>query len=203
MTANTNSSRFKLLLVGVGGQGVLTAARFLGDAAFNAGYEVNVGQLHGMAQRGGSVECSVLIGTGKSSYIGDGEADAIVGMEPLEVLRALPKMSSATKVLVSLSQVVPFHLAIKGQGYPDVTQVLEKVRRVTGALYKVDGPSIVKKTGVPRTLNVVILGALAGLKILPFDEHVIWKAVEKRCPPRFLDANQKAFTLGMEAVDTR
>ncbi len=60
--------RTKVLLVGVGGQGVLTAAQILGGAAHHAGLDVVVGQLHGMSQRGGSVECSVLIGPGKSSF---------------------------------------------------------------------------------------------------------------------------------------
>jgi indolepyruvate ferredoxin oxidoreductase beta subunit len=200
MTSQLKRPRFKLLLVGVGGQGVLTAARFLGEAALHAGHEMSVGQLHGMAQRGGSVECSVLIGPGKSSYIGDGEADAVVGLEPMEVLRALPKMSENTKVLVSLGQVVPFHLAVKGETYPNVDEMLDRVRHTASALYKIDGPAVARKTGVPRTLNVVILGAVAGLDILPISEDAIWKAVERRSPSRFIDANRKAFDLGMEAI---
>ncbi|MFH1130352.1 MAG: 2-oxoacid:acceptor oxidoreductase family protein, partial [Pseudomonadota bacterium] len=93
MFDQSTEPRIKVLIVGVGGQGVLTAAKMLGDAALHAGFGVTVGQLHGMSQRGGSVEAGVLIGEGESSFIEEGAADIVLGFEPLEVLRALPKMS--------------------------------------------------------------------------------------------------------------
>ena len=194
--------RFKLLVVGVGGQGALTAARFLGEAALVSGLEVTVAQLRGMSQRGGSVECSVLIGKGLSSHIGNGEADLVCALEPLEALRALPKMSERTKVVVNTGRIVPFSLAIKGLGYPKVEEILSQVREVTPNVYGVDGPSLVRKVGVPRTLNVVMLGALAGLKMLPFDDAMLLTALEKKSPARFLDANRQAFDLGRGAVSS-
>jgi indolepyruvate ferredoxin oxidoreductase beta subunit len=200
MTPETKRPRFKLLVVGVGGQGVLTASKFLGNAAFQGGLEVNVGQLHGMAQRGGSVECSVLIGPGRSSWVSDRSADAVLGLEPLEVLRAIQKISPATKVVLNLGRVVPLSLAIKDETYPPMEAVLSSIRQATENLYLVDGPSLVRKTGVPRTLNVVMLGALAGLGILPFDPDQLWAAIEKKSPEQFLAPNKMAFDLGMGAV---
>ncbi len=200
MTRAETGSRFKLLVVGVGGQGVLTAARFLGDAALAAGLPVMVGQLHGMSQRGGSVECSVLIGPGQSSFIGAGEADVVLGLEPLEVLRALPKIAEHTRVVVNLGHIVPFSLAIRGDPYPPLQEILARVRERTSGLYEVDGPALVKRAGVSRTLNVVMLGALVGLKILPFGVEVLWRAMEKKIPPRFLEANRTAYDLGLQAV---
>jgi indolepyruvate ferredoxin oxidoreductase beta subunit len=192
--------RFKLLVVGVGGQGALTAARFLGEAALVSGLEVTVAQLHGMSQRGGAVECSVLIGKGLSSHIANGEADLVCALEPLEALRALPKMSERTKVVVNTGRIVPFSLAIQGLGYPDVKEILSQIREVTKNLYEVDGPALVRKVGVPRTLNVVMLGALAGLKMLPFDDAMLLAALKKKSPVQFLDANRLAFDLGKGAV---
>lgn len=203
MTPEPSRPRFKLLVVGVGGQGVLTASKFLGDAAFQSGFPVNVGQLHGMAQRGGSVECSVLIGPGQSSWISDHSANAVLGLEPLEVLRAIQKISKQTKVVLNLGQVVPLSLAVQGKTYPPIDTVLSSIREATDHLYLVDGPDLVQKTGVPRTLNVVMLGALAGLKILPFDKDPLWTAIEKKSPAPFLAPNKKAFELGIEAVEAQ
>jgi indolepyruvate ferredoxin oxidoreductase beta subunit len=192
--------RFKILVVGVGGQGALSAARFLGEAALEARLPVNVGQLHGMSQRGGSVEASVIIGPGHSSHIGNFEADIVLGLEPLEVLRALPKINPDTRVVTNTGQIVPFSLAIQGVAYPPVERTLEKVTAVTQHLVKIDGPAIVKKVGVPRTLNVAMLGGLSGLKLLPFGHELLWKAIDKKCPQRFLEANRQAFELGMKSV---
>jgi indolepyruvate ferredoxin oxidoreductase beta subunit len=162
-----------------------------------------VGQLHGMSQRGGSVECSVLIGPGHSSFIGDGEADVILGLEPLEVQRALPRMSADTRVVVNLGVIVPFSLAVAGQSYPAMDSILARVRQVTTRVFEVDGPGLVQRTGLPRTLNVVMLGALTGLDMLPFPEEVVWQTLEKKIPQRFLEANRTAFELGLQAVRSR
>jgi indolepyruvate ferredoxin oxidoreductase beta subunit len=141
--------RFKILVVGVGGQGALSAARFLGEAALEKKLSVNVGQLHGMSQRGGSVEASVIIGPGHSSHIGNFEADIVLGLEPLEILRALPMINSDTQVVANTGQIVPFSLAIQGVPYPPVGETLQKVRAVTKHLVEIDGPALVKKVGVP------------------------------------------------------
>lgn len=201
MSAAEPEARLKLLVVGVGGQGVLTAARLLGDAAMAAGREAMVGQLHGMSQRGGSVECSVLMGPGASSFIGDGEADVVLGLEPLEVQRALPKLSARTRVVVNRGVIVPFSLAVAGQSYPSVDDILTRVRQITPAVFEVDGPGLVRRTGLARTLNVVMLGALTGLEMLPFGREVVWELLERKIPKRFLQANRTAFELGFQAVN--
>jgi indolepyruvate ferredoxin oxidoreductase beta subunit len=195
-----NGSRFKLLLVGAGGQGVLTAARFLGEAAQRAGRGVVVGQLHGMSQRGGSVSCTVLVGPGASSFIEDGGAHAVLGLEPLEVLRARPKMSAGTKVVVNLGPVVPYTLAQRGQEYPEVTRILADVRSLAPDVVEVDGVALAEVAGSRRSLNIVMLGALAGLRILPFDGEALRNVVEDRCPARYLEPNRRAFALGKQAV---
>ena len=194
--------RFKLLVVGVGGQGVLTAARFLGDAALASGLPVMVGQLHGMSQRGGSVECSVLIGPGDSTFIGDAEADVVLGLEPLEVLRALPKLADHTRVVVNLGNIVPFSLAVAGETYPEIDGILDQIRSVTKQVFPIDGPEAVRRSGLSRTLNVVMLGALAGLNILPFEGPALWQVMEKKIPERFLEANRTAYELGLRAVES-
>ena len=201
VAATDNQTRLKLLVVGVGGQGVLTAARFLGDAALRAKLPVVVGQLHGMSQRGGSVECSVIIGPSQSSFIGNGEADVVLGMEPLEVLRALPKIGPRTRVVVNLGHIVPFSLAIQGVAYPSVEDTLNQVRQRAGEVYPVNCPELVHQVGVSRTLNVIMLGAAAALGVLPFDHNLLWQTVEQKSKAHFVESNRLAYQLGFAAVN--
>ncbi len=194
------SGRTRILAVGVGGQGVITAARAIGDAAMDAGLGVAVGGLHGMSQRGGSVQSTVLIGPGESSFIADGEADLVLGLEPMEVLRARPKMSGRTRVLVNLGIVVPFTLGLAGQGYPEMEAILEGIRSVAGEVVILDGPALVGRAGDLRSLNVILLGALDGLGGLPLPEGALWGSLERRLAESRREAARRAFELGREAV---
>jgi indolepyruvate ferredoxin oxidoreductase beta subunit len=190
----------RLLIVGVGGQGVLTVARILGDAAVRAGLEVVVGQLHGMAQRGGSVEASVLIGSGiHSSFVE--LADVVLGFEPLEVLRALPRIGPASRVLVNRGRVVPFPLSMAGEPYPDVDGIVARVREVTPHVVEIDGPGLLEELGEPRSLNLLMLGALAGLEgLLPLDEPTLRAALERRGGVARREANLRAYEMGRGAA---
>jgi len=196
-----SEKRVSMLLVGVGGQGLLTAAQILGDAAHTAGQDAVVGQLHGMSQRGGSVECSVLFGPGKSSYLS--RADVVVGFEPLETLRALRRMDSETKVIINPGEFVLPNLVRERIPYPPMDKVLDDISAVVKEVVVVDGPGVLKEVGEVRTLNVFLLGALMGLKWLPFDDSVLWAAVARRCSKRYLDANRMAFDIGRTSVGDR
>ena len=200
MTNAPTKTRFKLLAVGVGGQGVITATRLIGEAAMAAGLEVVAGQLHGMSQRGGNVLSTVLIGPGQSSFIADGQADVVLGLEPLEVLRALPKMSERTKVLVNLGRVAPFVLAAQGKPYPDLGPILQKIRAAAPQTYEIDGAAALGQGLSNQSLNMFMLGALAALDVLPFAEQWLILALEKRSPARFLQTNRRAYGLGKESV---
>jgi indolepyruvate ferredoxin oxidoreductase beta subunit len=196
-------SSHRTLLVGVGGQGVLTAARVLGTAAHAAGLPVVVGQLHGMSQRGGSIECTVKLGSDESTVIGPGEADVVVAFEPLEALRAVPLMRADTRVLTSLTAIVPFELARTGVAYPPIEAILDDLRAAAAEVVPIDGASIVGASGADRTLNAVLLGALAALGWLPIDAGRVLEAVIGRTATTFRDANRRAFELGRGAVRGR
>jgi indolepyruvate ferredoxin oxidoreductase beta subunit len=189
-------SRWRLLVVGVGGQGVLTAARSLGEAALLCGCEVVVGQLHGMSQRGGSVESSVILGPGKTSFVPDGSADALLGLEPLEVLRARRKLSPRTIAVVSVGCIVPPALALSGKEYPDLATILERVRRSVGVLVAIDAPALAAAAGDVRALNAVMLGALAGAVVLPFGREQLESALSRQASPRAREVNRLAFESG-------
>lgn len=192
--------RLKIVFSGYGGQGVLTASQILGRAATFEGHQVTAGQLHGMSQRGGSVESTVLIGKGLSAFVGVGEADVVVGFEPLETLRSVPKMNARTVVLMNIDRSMPSVLARAGKPYPDLDGIVGRIRAACGSVALVNGPEITREAGVGRTLNVAMLGALAGTELLPFSSEALFRAVAWRCPERFLSANRRAFDLGMKVV---
>jgi len=191
---------FRLLLMGVGGQGVLTAARTLGEAAMACGLSVRVGQLHGLSQRGGSVEGSVVIGPGQTGFVGSKQADVVLGLEPLETQRALPRMSAQTQVVLNRTHVALNSLTVQGLEYPSLTETLAAIGAVTRHVTVVDGMALAHEAGNPRALNVVMLGLLAGLNVLPLDAAALAAAVDARSPERHREINRRAFQLGRESA---
>jgi indolepyruvate ferredoxin oxidoreductase beta subunit len=196
------TERHKILFVGVGGQGVLTAARMLGEAALATGIEPMVGQLHGMAQRGGSVEAAVLLGPGQSAFIEAGGADVLVGLEPMETLRALPRLSERSQVVINRGAVVPFPLAMRGEAYPEVDAIADRVREVAPQTLQIDGTALLQgEMGHARSLNMLMLGALAELQLAgPLTRDAIFEAMRSRTPPRLLEVNERAFALGEQVA---
>lgn len=192
--------RVRLLIVGVGGQGILTLAQVLGDAAVAQELPVVISQLHGLSQRGGSVEASVVLGPGLSSFVETGSADVVLALEPLEALRARPRMSEATRVIVSVGPIVPHVLSQSGRSYPDVDGILADLRAVAGQVIAVDGPALLAAHGETRALNALMLGALAEAAALPLSAEAVWAAVERRTSSKYIEANRRAFELGREAA---
>jgi len=199
MTDRSNAT-VRMIVVGVGGQGCVTAARVIGDAASAAGLDVRIGELHGMSQRGGSVEPSLVIGPGRTSMVGPGEADVVVALEPIEALRLLPRLGAHTHVLLNRGRVVPFLLTLQGGDYPPVESIVERLEAAVAQVYVVDGTQLAHEAAAPRAVNVVILGALAGLDLLPCDAEALNTAVQSRSPVPFREANRRAFDAGLAAV---
>ncbi|RKY17407.1 MAG: pyruvate ferredoxin oxidoreductase [Planctomycetota bacterium] len=192
--------RTRVLVVGVGGQGVLTVARWLGRAAQTAGVPVVIGQLHGMSQRGGSVETSVLFGPGSSSFIPSGGAHVVLGLEPMEVLRAKQRVGPDTHLIVNTGRVVPCTLSFAGEPYPDVSAMLAAVAGLGRELVTVEGSSLAHALGEPRVLSTLMTGALIGSGRVPLGRDEVWAAIESRCPPRLLEVNRQAFEAGLDAT---
>ena len=207
MTAKASASRigtgrFSTLLVGVGGQGVLTAAQILGDAAHEANLDVTVGQLHGMSQRGGSVACTVLIGPGSSSFILD-RADVVLAFEPLEAMRALPSIGKSTHVVMNTGVILPPAVLVDAAEYPDQGEIIAHLEKAAGALTLVDGPALVGEVGEARTLNTILLGALAGLGLLPFrrrDLGTNCRRAAAKPVPRAQSTGIRARTRGLRSI---
>ena len=199
----TGRSGTRILIAGTGGQGVLTAARLLCDVFVELGHDVLSGQLHGMAQRGGAVQSSVIIDGGISPVIPNGGSDFVVGFEPVETARALPLMSRATTVYMNSTPVLPFVLAQRTvhkeeQGdYPDVSGLIEAVRAVAGRVIVLDATRCATEAGAVQALNTVMLGCLLGSELMPCTADTFWQRAETHIPARLQLINAAAFQKGV------
>ena len=189
----------RIVFVGVGGQGNLLATRLLGEACLSAGIPAVVSEIHGMAQRGGIVESALVIGA-RSPIVSRGEADVLIGFEPLETLRALNKCNKNTVVITNTHPLPPFTVAI-GQGvYPDIDKALDLIRDNVCSLISLDGDKLAARAGNPLSLNMVMLGALIGSKVIPLNEDILKQTIAKTTKQTFLESNLKAFDFGVAAA---
>jgi len=189
-----------IVLTGVGGHGVITAANILGKAAVNAGVNVFVSEVHGMAQRGGSVNCTVRMGDDVSgALVASGTADAIISTEPVETLRFIHYSNKNTKIVTDITPLVPFTVSVGSEKYPDLNQIFKELDRY-GKLYKIDAVKIAKDAGDIIVKNIVMLGALAALDILPFKKEILLKTILENIPDKYKEMNKKAFENGYKAI---
>lgn len=185
-----------ILLVGVGGQGILLASEILSEVLMLGGYDVKKAEVHGMAQRGGSVVSHVRYGEKVySPIIPEGEADILFGFELLESYRYLPLLKKDAQVVVSDLQIVPPGVALGKESYPE--DVPGKIRAAFPRCRIVNSMDLAVQAGNMRTVNTVLLGALSTMMDIAEDAWV--QAMKNRVPARFLDENLKAFSLGRQA----
>ncbi|MCU0860228.1 MAG: indolepyruvate oxidoreductase subunit beta [Thermoplasmata archaeon] len=187
-----------IYLVGVGGQGIITASKVIGEAAILAGQNVLLSETHGMAQRGGSVICTARIGDVSSPLIPDGKADFILSLELLETLRALPKASPSTVVLASKERMVPLSVSTQKLRYPTEDEVRSRFAGASKRFVAVDARGIAEEAGVPMSSNIVMVGALAGCGVTGVSRQYFEKAIETSISRRTRE-NLVAFSKGFEA----
>ena len=182
-----------IMIVGVGGQGALLASKTLGQVLLDAGYDVKVSEVHGMSQRGGSVETYVRYGKKVYSPIIDkGQADYIVSFELLEAARYTEYLKEGGRIVVNTQQIEPMPVITGAAKYPE-----NLVEKMTEAGFKVDAMdclSFAKEAGSTKSVNIVLMGRLS--KYMDFQEEAWLKAIEKLVKPQFLEMNKKAFSLG-------
>lgn len=189
----------RIFFVGVGGQGNILATKLIGEAALVSDVPVSISETHGMAQRGGVVESTAVIG-GQSPIISDGEADVILAFEPLEALRALRKGNKDTVVITSLSQIQPFTVALGSGSYPAQDTILAQLKAKTRKVVAFDALAEAKLAGNPIGVNMVMLGALMAVGDIPLTEASLRKAIETKTKKAFVEANSRCFEQGMQAA---
>jgi indolepyruvate ferredoxin oxidoreductase, beta subunit len=181
-----------IMIVGVGGQGTLLTSRILGGITMQAGYDVKLSEVHGMAQRGGSVVTFVRYGDKVYEPIVEaGQADVLIAFERLEALRYAHFLKEDGVLIVNDQRIDPMSVVIGAAEYPEniVENLAEKYKVI-----RVDAILEAKKLGNTRVFNIIILGIAA--QHMNFTKEEWLKVIENTVPPKTIDINKKAFEVG-------
>ncbi|HZK01436.1 MAG TPA: indolepyruvate oxidoreductase subunit beta [Anaerovoracaceae bacterium] len=185
-----------ILLVGVGGQGTILASKILSSGLIEAGYDVKMSEIHGMSQRGGNVSTQVRFGEKVfSPIIGAGEADIIVAFEKMEALRWAEYLKPNGKMVINDVEIPSAPIQMGVETYPE--NIIEELSK-NATTYVFKATEIAEKLGNPRSMNMVLLGALTEAINLP---NIDWEEVmRKNIKPVFIEINLEAFRLGQAQV---
>lgn len=190
------SDTVSVVLVGVGGQGILLASEILAQAAMLAGFDVKTNEVHGMAQRGGSVMGQVRYGKNVASpLVQEGTASALASLEAIEGLRAAQYLKAGGLAVVNTQRIVPVTASSGAAVYPADAE--ERNRKVFPNLRLLDAVALGKQAGDARAANVVVMGALSAGLDLP--EQAWEGAIRAAVKPQYVEMNLRAFALGRDA----
>ncbi|MDR2160848.1 MAG: 2-oxoacid:acceptor oxidoreductase family protein [Desulfovibrio sp.] len=194
------NSRARIFLTGVGGQGSLTATSLLSRLALDRGIAVVSGEIHGMAQRGGVVESTVLLGGWQSPALAWGEADILLGFEPLETLRALPYLKPGGAVFSASEFIPPASLSAGKAAPPSLSLVREAVGAAASRAWFLPLRAIGAGAGLPASGNSALLGALCASGELPLTPEDLAAAIRRHLPSGVVAANLAAAARGAELL---
>jgi indolepyruvate ferredoxin oxidoreductase beta subunit len=182
-----------ILFSGVGGQGILLASEITAYGLLSAGYDAKKSEVHGMAQRGGSVTAQLRYGKKVySPLIEPGCADIQMAFEMMEAVRYLPYLHKGSRVIVNTQRILPPSVATGQAVYPE--NVLDHLTEREIVVVPVDAFELARSVGEVKTANVVMVGALSAF--LPVDPAVFEEIIRTRVPERFREVNIQAFLAG-------
>lgn len=181
-----------IMIVGVGGQGTLLTSRILGGIAINAGYDVKLSEVHGMAQRGGSVVTFVRYGEKVAEPIVEqGQADILIAFEKLEALRYIHYLKEDGVLIANDWRIDPITVVTQVAKYPeDILENIEKEHRIL----KVNAMEEAKRLGNPKVFNIIVLGLAA--KHMDFTKETWLEVIEQTVPKKTIELNKAAFEFG-------
>ena len=183
-----------IMIVGVGGQGTLLTSRVLGKIALTGGYDVKLSEVHGMAQRGGSVVTYVRYGDSVAEpIVEEGQADILIAFERLEALRYAHFLKPTGAIIVNDTRIDPMSVVIGAAEDPE--HILENLQKKYKVL-AVDATAEALKLGNPRVFNTIILGVAA--QHMDFSKEEWLQVIADTVPPKTIEINQKAFLTGYE-----
>ncbi len=185
-----------IIVAGVGGQGVLSLAKLIGNAAINEKRNVFMSEIHGLAQRGGVVTSEIRIGDVHSPLIEKGKADIVIALEPIEANRVLDKTSSKTYFLINTKPIVPFTVSLGFSKYPNLESVLGALRKTSKNIIAFNAIELAEQAGGIISLNMVMLGALSAISCAPVSENSLLSAMKLTFSKKAFKVNEKAFELG-------
>ncbi len=183
-----------ILLAGVGGQGIILASEIVADVAASAGLEVKKSEVHGMAQRGGSVVTHIRFGERvHSPLVAEGEADFLVAFEAMETLRYLHFLGPASRVIMNLQRIPTLRMLRGEEAYPAADEIAAAARAASD-LTTIDAAALALAAGNQKAANIVLVGAMG--RKLTFERDAWHDAIARRLPERLREANLAAFDAG-------
>lgn len=181
-----------IMVVGVGGQGTLLTSRIIGKTAMLKGYDVKLSEVHGMAQRGGSVVTFVRFGDKVCEpVVEEGCADILISFESLEALRYAHYLKKDGVIVVNDSKIDPMTVVTGAEVYPE--NIIENLKK-THKVYAINGEAATKELGNSKVLNTIVLGFAA--KFFDFDKQDWLDVLKSTVPPKTVELNEKAFNYG-------
>lgn len=201
--SRNNGNTINIAITGVGGQGVLTLAEILAKTALQCGFNVRVGEIHGMAQRGGHVVCTVRVGKNARGPIVDpGSAHLLVGFEPLETLREIQLVKQGGCILMSSHIQYPVEVSMGKAEYPTHEEIIQSMNKYTDKIVEFDALDLAEKAGSSKALNMVMLGAIIGTGLLPISREKAIEVVRTAFPKKFEKINVNATKMGLEIANS-
>lgn len=193
----TNNKLYNIIVTGCGGQGVITLTKIISQAALFSGLDIKMSEVHGLAQRGGHIECHVKFGKKiHSSLVPQGDADLIIALEPLEALRCLWYVSNKTQLIINTAKIIPISKYQDKKEYPSLDKIVKEIKPFTKKIVQIDATKILKeavKTTVP--LNIYMLGYAFHKKFLPLKKEKLLESIKSVISEKYFEINKKVFDL--------
>ena len=197
---------FNVIITGVGGQGNVLASQLLGQMLVTRGFVITIGETYGASQRGGSVMSHLRISLQEpfSPLIPEGLCDLVIGLEPIESLRVLGQYGNPEVcLLVNTRPIFPLDVISGEAEYPDVAIILETICKLSRHAWVINATDIALEMGNPVIANIVMLGALSALDVLPVGEDDFRKTAEEFFSPEQMELNLEALRRGRAGVRSR
>jgi indolepyruvate ferredoxin oxidoreductase beta subunit len=194
---------FNVIIGGVGGQGNVLASQILGEMLVSQGYVITIGETYGASQRGGAVMSHLRISAKDqfSPLIPEGKCDLLVALEPVEGLRILATYGNPrVMTLLNMRPIHPMDVISGDATYPEVSKVVAKIKELSRRVWTLNATEVALEMGDPIFSNIVMLGALCAVEVLPINRKGFESVITDLLPSRTLDENMKAFDKGREVV---
>jgi indolepyruvate ferredoxin oxidoreductase beta subunit len=195
---------FNVIIGGVGGQGNVVASQILGQTLVDKGYVITIGETYGASQRGGAVMSHLRVSAKSpwSPLIPEGQCDLLVSLEPVEGLRVLGLYGNpGVIILTNTRPIFPMDVISGEASYPELSQVMARMKQLSNAVWVVRATEIALEMGDAIHSNMVMLGALSTLGVLPMDRKAFQMTVSAMLPSHRLTDNLEAFDRGVAAVE--
>lgn len=189
-----------MVVCGVGGQGNVLASRLIGRSLARQGYKVTIGETYGLSQRGGAVMSHVRVSMRRTCgpLIPLGCAHIILGLEPMETLRILGNYGNPQVATITNTRpILPVTVGMGITEYPDDEQLRKAISRLSGRVWFLNASKLALELGAGRLLNMVMMGALTGLALLPITDTQFEEVLRERFPDDKVTPNLQAFRMGL------